>query len=180
MGYFAVWKMLERMVTDFKKKGAIVPAEITDDLKSARTIIKIVQADPTCVENAQNIEQYLGKIEIYLISEGERRFGRAYVDEWLTRIDQASRKTPDDEEEKVRFISDLPREQKWIRLEPSAEMPLDKLVALADESNLSHKVQTDGHLLVHGPEKLLKDFVKKISADYKSKSGKEHQKVRNC
>jgi hypothetical protein len=174
MGYLAVWKVLEEMVTDFKKKGITVPVDIIGDLKNAKTIISISKADPSRGENILKIEEYLGNVESYLVSEGLKRVGQAYVDEWLERTDQAGRKIVDEEEEETRFISSLPREQKWIRLTPSRELPLQKLKTLANESNLSYHVQTDGCLLVFGPDTVIKDFVKKIAAKYKSKAGKEH------
>lgn len=174
MGYLAVWKVLEQMVTDFKKKRITVPAEIIGDLKNAKTIIKILKADQSRGENAQKIEEYLTKVESYLVSEGQRRFGQEYVDEWLGRADQARREIIDEEEPETKFLSGLPRKQKWIRLTPSNELPLEKLKTLANESDLSYKVQTEGCLVVFGPDTVLKDFVKKIAAKYKSKAGKEH------
>jgi len=173
MGYLAVWKVLEEMVTDFKKKEVTVPADIIGDLKSAKTIIKILKADPRCGENTQKIDEYLRNVESYLISEGQRRFGQAYVDEWLQRTDEAGRKIVDEEEE-TKFVSGVAGERKWIRLTPSNDLPLEKLKALAKESNLSCKVQNDEYLVVFGPEAVLKDFVKKIAAKYKWKTRKEH------
>ena len=174
MGYLAVWKVLEAMVTDFKKKGTTVPANIISELKTAKTIIKILKADPLQGENMQKIEEYLRNVESYLISEGQRRFGQAYVDEWLERTDQAARKIVDDKEEETKLITGLPREQKWIRLKPSDELPIEKLKTLAEESNLSHNVQKDGCLLVFGTDTAIKDFVKRTAAKYKPKSGREH------
>lgn len=175
MGYLAVWKVLEEMVTDFKKKGITVPAEIISDLKTAKTIIKILKADPSRGENVQKIEEYLGNVESYLVSEGQRRFGQTYVDEWLQRTDQAGRKIVDEEEEEeTKTIFSLPRGQKWIRLTPSRELPLGKLKTLANELNLSYNVQTDECLLVFGSDAVLKEFVKKIAAKYESKAGKKH------
>jgi hypothetical protein len=174
MDYQAVWKALEQMVADFKKKGMTVPAHIIDDLKNAKTIIVILKSDPSSGGNMQRIEEYLRNVESYLVSEGQRKFGLAYVDEWFLRRDQAGQKIVDEEEEKTRLISGMPREQKWIRLTPSNELPLEKLKALAEGSNLSYKVQNDGCLLVFGQDTVLKDFVKKIAAKYKSKAGKKH------
>lgn len=180
MGYLAAWKVLEDMVTDFRKRGIAVPVKIIDDLKSARTIIRVLKADPTCGENIQKIEDYLEKVESYLASEGQRKLGQAYVDKWLELRDQAGRRIIDEEEEKNRFVTGLPRDQKWIRLASSKELPIEKLKTLADESNLSYNLQTDGCLLVFGPDNAIKDLIKKIAAIYKSKAGKEHQEVRNC
>jgi hypothetical protein len=161
MGYIAVWKVLEEMATDFRKKGLTIPKEVMNDLKSAKTLIKVLNADPKRGETAQKIEEYLGNVESYLIFEGERNFGCKYVDEWLRRIDEAGKTTS--EEEETRFIPGLPREQKWIRIKPSAELSLERLRNLAEESNLSCKIQDDGYLLVYGEENRIKDFVKKIA-----------------
>ncbi|MGQ9624629.1 MAG: DUF2096 family protein [Candidatus Bathycorpusculaceae bacterium] len=162
MGYMAAWKVLEEMITDFRKKGLTVPAKVMDDLKFAKTLIKVLKADPTRGETTQKIEEYLGNVESYLISEGERNFGIKYVDGWLKRLDEAGKKLFD-EEEAIRFVPGLPREQKWIRLKPSAELSLEKLKSIAEELNLSYNVQSDGYLLIYGEEGHIKEFVKKVA-----------------
>jgi len=174
MGYLAVWKVLEEMVTDFKKNEVTVPADIIGDLKSAKTIIRILKADPSCGENIQKIDEYFTNVESFLISEGQRRFGQEYVDEWLRRVDEASRKIVDEEEEETKFVSGVTGERKWIRFTPTNELSLEKLKALATESNLSCRVQNDEYLVVLGSDAVLKDFVKKIAAVHKSKAEKEH------
>jgi len=174
MGYLAVWKVLEAMAADFKKKGATVPTYIINDLKSARTTIKIVKTDPSCGENAQKIDEYLTNVESFLVSEGQRMFGQGYVDTWLHLLAEAGRKIVDEEEEETRFVSGMSGERKWIRLAPTNELSLERLKVLARESNLSCKVQNDEHLVVFGSDAILKDFVKKIAAKHGSKGGKEH------
>lgn len=163
MGYLAVWKVLEEMITDFRKRGVLVPTEVIGDLKSAKTMIKILKADPSRGETVQKIEEYVLSVESYLFSEGQKLFGTEYVEEWLRRLDEASRKIVEEEEEETRFVSGLPREQKWIRVKPSAELPLEKLKVLAEESSLSYNVQNDGCLLVYGEDERIKTFVKKIA-----------------
>jgi hypothetical protein len=172
MGYLSVWKVLEEMITEFRKKGITVSTEVMDNLKSARTMIKILKADPHRGETMQKIEEYLGNVESYLISEGQKKFGVEYVDEWLKRLDEASVRMPDVEEEETRFIPGLPREQKWIRVKPSTELPIEKLKLLAQESNLSCKLQNDGYLLVYGEDEHLKEFVKKMATKYGVKAEK--------
>jgi hypothetical protein len=177
MGYLAAWKVLEQMVTDFKKRRAPVPAEVIRDLKNAKTTIKILQADPSRWENAQKTEEYLANVECYLVSEGQRRFGQTYVDGWLKRKDQAAKTV--DEEEEAKFISGLPRGQEWIRLTPSKDLPIGKMKTLAEESNLLYKVQSDECLIFFGPAAALKDFVKKIAVKHRPRAGKEHSEVHN-
>jgi hypothetical protein len=103
-------------------------------------------------------------VESYLISEGQKTFGDEYVKEWLKRLEEANRKI--DEEEETRFVAGLPREGKWIRVKPSAELTLEKLKKSAKELNVSYDMQDDGYLLVYGTDECIKEFIKKIAAKY--------------
>ncbi|MEM3874411.1 MAG: DUF2096 family protein [Candidatus Bathyarchaeia archaeon] len=165
MGYLAVWKVLEEMITDLRKKGVAVPAAILNDLRYARTLINVLKADPTRLETSQKIEEYLNNVEAYLISEGQK-FGDKYVEGWVKRIEEASRKVLEEEEGETRFVPGLPREKRWIRVKPSENMPVEALKALASELNLSSEVQSDGCLLVYGEDERLKAFVKKMATKY--------------
>jgi hypothetical protein len=170
LGYLAVWKVLEEMITDLKRRGVAVPTNILNDLRYARTLINVLKADPTRLETSQKIEEYLNNVEAYLISEGQR-FGDKYVEEWVKRLEDASKKIFE-EEEGTRFVPGLPREQRWVRVKPSEEMPVEALKALASELNLSFEMQSDGCLLVYGEDERLKDFVKKMATKYGSKPKK--------
>jgi hypothetical protein len=165
MGYSAVWKALEETIADFRKKRLIIPAEVMNDLKSAKTMIKILKADPNRGETLQKIEEYLGNVEAYLVSEGQKTFGTKYVEELLKRLDEASKKILNEEEE-ARFISGVPREEKWIRVKTSKELPVERIKAMAEELNLSYNIQKDGYLLVCGKEERIKEFVKKMATRY--------------
>ena len=180
MGYTSVWKVLDEMIADFRRRGAGVPAEVTSDMKTAKTIIKIVQDNAECGENLQKIERYLGAVQIYLISEGEKRFGQKYADEWLARVYEASRKVSDVEQENKRFVPSLPRQQSWMRIASSAELPLEKLKTLAREQGLTYTEQAESILLICGAKKNVMDFVRKIATEQGSKTGKKHWKVHNC
>ncbi|MGA3193044.1 MAG: DUF2096 family protein [Candidatus Bathyarchaeia archaeon] len=179
MGYVAVWKALEQMVTDFRKKELKVPTEIMNDLKNAKTLIKILKAEPTRGENVQKIERCLENVESYLISEGQREFGIEYADKWLERLDKANKEILDEEDKETRFIPGLPRHRKWIRVTSSADLPLEKLTAIADQMNLSYNVHKNGSLLVYGEDQNIKDFVKKMASKYESTAEKYRKKVHN-
>lgn len=172
MGYLAAWRVLEEMIIDFRKKGVTVSADVMSDLRSAKTLINVLRADPSRIDTSRKVEGYLLNVESYLVSEGQKRFGTAYVEEWLKRLDEASKEVFEEEEEGTRFVYGLPREQKWIRVKPSAELPIEGLKALTDELNLSYNVQDDGCLLVYGKEERIKDFVKKMTTKYGVKAGK--------
>jgi len=166
MGYLAVWKILEEIIAEFRKRGLTIPANVMNDLKSAKTMIKILNADPNCGQTIQKIEEYLGNVESYLVSEGQKIFGAEHVEKWLEQIDEAGRKILNEEEKETKFVPALPREEKWIRVMPSNKLPVEKLNAIAEELNLSHDMQNDGYLLVYGKDEKIKEFVKKITVKY--------------
>jgi hypothetical protein len=171
MDYSATWKALEEMIVDLRKKGMVIPARIISDLKSAKTLINVLEADSSHVDTAQKVEQYLLTVESYLISEGEKIFGTEYVRERLKRLDDASRIVLREKEEEAKFVTGVPREHRWIRVRPSTELPIEKLKVLAEESKLSCNVQNDGFLVVHGKAEHLKEFVEKMAKEYGLKSG---------
>jgi hypothetical protein len=179
MGYVGVWKALERMVADFRKKGLSVPTEIMGDLQSAKTLIKILKAEPGRGDTVQKIEQYLNNVEFYVVSEGQKKFGVEYVDEWLERLDKARREILGEEEKETRFVPGLPRHCKWIRVTSSADLSLGRLTTLADQVGLSYSVHKDGSLIVYGEEQRIKDYVKKMASKYGGNAEKYRKKVHN-
>jgi len=170
MGYSAAWKVLEEMITDFRKKGITVPAEIISNMRHAKTLINVLGADPTLLDTNQKVEQHLLSIESYLVSEGQKNFGNSYVEQWLKRLNEAGGSVVEEEEKETKFISGVPREQKWIRVKPSTELPIEGIKALANELRLSFNLQNDGCLLIYGKDQHIKDFVKKMTAKYGCKA----------
>jgi len=172
MGYLAVWKVLEEMIADFRKRRIAIPAEVMSDLKSARTMITILKADTSRGETVQKIEEHLRHVESYLISAGQKTLGPEYVDEWLKRLDEAGKETLEEKKEETRFIPGIPLEQKWIRVKPTDELSLEKLKLLAGKSKLSYIAQNDDYLLVYGEDDCIKAFVKKMATKYGLKTKK--------
>jgi hypothetical protein len=172
MGYEAVWKVLEEIIIELRKKDVATPLRVLNDLKSAKVLMKIMDAsDKDRGETAPKIEQYLGSVEAYLITEAQKTFVPSRIDEWLRRLEEASCDTcqtcgvPTETKEKTaaKFITGLPRDQKWIRVEPLASLPLEKLKQLAGETSLSFREETDGHLTVYGSAENIRAFVKKMT-----------------
>jgi len=178
MGYTAVWKVLEEMLVELRKKELPIPPSLMEDLKTAKTVLRMLTEDNRA-ENIQKVEQYLLNVESYLVSEGQKKFGFEYVDGWLKRIDKASRETSDREQEEIRFIPGLPRQLKWIRVASTNELPVEQLKAMAEKTNATYRLQKDGSVLVFGEEQSIKDFVKKITLKHKTKPGKLRKRVHN-
>jgi hypothetical protein len=77
----------------------------------------------------------------------------------------ANCETCEENTEESRFVAGVPRDQKWIRVEPLASLPVEKLKQLARETNLSISIQEDGRMLVYGKAEDLKEFVKKMTTE---------------
>jgi hypothetical protein len=172
MGYEAVWKVLEDIIIELRKKGVATPPRVMNDLKSAKVLMKIMDAsDKDRGETAPKIEQYLGSLEAYLVTEAQKIFAPARIDEWLRRLEEASCDTcqtcrvESEVKGKVesKFITGVPRDQKWIRVEPLASLPAEKLKQLAEETSLSFREEKDGHLVVYGSAEKIKKFIKKMT-----------------
>ena len=163
MGYLAVWKVLEKITTSFRKKQLPVPGRVMNDLKAARTMIKIMNTDSGHGEARQKIEEYLGTVEAYLITEAEKHFSPGHIDKWLKRLETANCETCEQNMEESRFITGVPRDQKWLRVEPLANLPDEKLKQFAKETNLSTSTQKDGRMLVYGQARDLQEFIKKMT-----------------
>jgi hypothetical protein len=172
MSYETSWKILEEIIIELRKKGLATPQNVLNDLKSAKVLMKIMGvSEKDRGETAPKIEQHLGSIEAYLITEAQKHFSPARIDSWLRRLEEASCDTcqtcgvPIEKKEKaeMKFITGLPRDQKWIRVEPLASLPAEKLKQLAGETSLSFREEEDGHLTVYGSAENIRAFVKKMT-----------------
>jgi hypothetical protein len=172
MGYEAVWKVLEEIIIELRKKGVETPQSVMSDLKSAKVLMNVLDvSERDRGEAVPKIEQYLGSVEAYLVTEAQKTFPPARIDAWLRRIEEASCDTCQTcgvatekmEKAESKFVTGVPRDQKWIRVEPLTSLPADKLKQLTKETNLSFREEKDGHLIVHGSAENIKNFVKKMT-----------------
>lgn len=166
MTHFATSRVLEEMIIEFRKKGLEVPQNVLDDIKSARVLMKVEEADDKGRgETSPKIGEFLGSVEAYLVTEAQKKLPPEKVDEWLRRLDAASCDTCMVEEKgESRFVPGLPRDQKWVRVKPLASLPAEKLKEFAAELQLSVRSESDGHLLVFGSAEGIKAFVKKMTS----------------
>lgn len=179
MTYSAVWRVLDEMIVNFRENGLTVPPNIINDLRTTKAMIQNLKAEMSHEGTNQKVQENLVNIEAYLVSEGERRFGKKYVDEWLKRLATANRRIQEDEKENSRFVPGAPREQKWIRVRPSPELSLETLKAWAGEAHLSKKLQIDGSLLVYGKDENLRGFVRKMTKHYTKSKKSSIEEVSN-
>jgi hypothetical protein len=166
LGHNQVWKTLDSLIAEFRRRGKPVPLNIIEDLRSAKTMMQVLRADPKHAENIPTIEMYLGNVESYLIFEAHQKFGSQFAGEWMQKILDA-RKTRDADEEPLesssKFVAGVPRDQKWLRFQVSDETPEKEIKRLAAECGLSTRIQSDGYVLVFGDDSSIKLFIQKTS-----------------
>lgn len=164
MRYEETWKVLADLITELRKKGEVIPASVMNDLRSAKTMIQILKADPSHTENIPRIETYLGNVEFYLISLAQEKFGSEFVEQWIGKLGKARKRISEEEEVEAvsRFVAGLPRGKCWVRVQVSEDTPQEDIENLAEENGLSHKRQRNGYVLVYGDDESVKSFVNRL------------------
>jgi len=166
MSYTAKWKVLEDMMLELRKKDVEMPPTVINDLRNAKLMIKIAEANQSSGDATLKMEQLLGSIETYLITEAQNILSAQAIDEWLRRLDEAILPTCQTKGGKENtFISGVPRDQTWVRVEPIPDLQTERLKQLARENNLSAHQQKDGRLLVYGRREGIKVFLKKLAEE---------------
>jgi len=162
MGYGEAWNVLADLIVELRKKGETIPANVMNDLRSAKTMIHVFKADSAHVENIPQIETYLESVESYVFLVAEERYGAKFVEEWLEKLSRARRKVEEKEETVSKFVPGLPRGKHWVRVQISKDTPRKEIERLAKEGELSCKMQKNGYMLVYGDIEGIKSFVKNL------------------
>ncbi len=169
MGYSETWKILEEIIIAFRKQGSPVPESVMNDLKSAKTLIQLLETGEDRGEFGPKIEQYLSSVEANLVTEAQEIFPSEEIDGWLRRLEGSScdvcYQVKQVRQKEERFVSGVPRDQKWIRVNPIVSLPREKIEELALNSGLSVKAEKDGHLVVCGSDESIRDFVGKMTKE---------------
>ncbi len=166
MGHnLASWKLLEDLMIELRKRGVAVPANIINDLRSAKVMINLACKEDSRGEVIQKAEEYTANVEAYLITEAQKTLGSQQVDQWLKRLEEANAEVCEAPKEEDKFVTGVPRDQKWVRVEPMGELTAERIEKVAKESNLQVNTQKDGRLVVYGQPEDLKGFLKKMTAE---------------
>lgn len=168
MGHtMATWRLLEDMMLALKKAGVEIPTKILEDLRTAKSMIKLSCTEGSHGHAIQKAEELHANVEAYLVTEAQKVFGSDRVDEWLMQLEEANAVACEEPEENV-FVTGVPRDQKWVRVEPHNDFTAERIEQMAKEHNLQIKHQVDGKLLLHGQLGEIKDLIKKMTAAAKA------------
>jgi len=172
MSYEEKWKILADLLTELQERGEKIPVDVINDLRSAKTMIQVLKADPTHTENISRIDTYMRSVESYAIFAAEK-LGTETVEEWLKKLkDTETVKKKEDRAAGSRFSLGAPRDKSWMRIKISDDTPLEDVKNLVKESKLSYKMQENGYILVYGNGNNIKSFVRMMAEQFRG-SGNE-------
>ena len=166
MSYEEKWKVLADLLAELQERGEKIPPEVINDLRSAKTMIQILKADPTHIENIARIDTYLRSVESYAIFTTEK-WGTEIAEEWLTKLKEPKR-AKKKKETASRFVPRVPRGKNWMRIQISEDTRREVMKKLVEENDLSCKMQKNGYMLVYGNKENIKSFVKKLAEQFRS------------
>ena len=167
MGHnMASWKVLEDMLIDLKKKGVIIPENILADLRYAKSMIKLhcTQALGTG-DVLQKAEELTANVEAYLVTEGQKIFGSEKVNQWLRTLEEANAEACEEPGSENKFITGVPRDQKWVRVEAVKNLSAKRIEEIARKLDLEIKLQKDEKMIVFGQQEKIKEFIKKMTQE---------------
>ena len=92
MSNTATWKVLEDMMLELRKKSVAIPSNVINDLRSAKLMIEISEAEGCGGEDSQKVEEYLRNIESNVITEAQKVLSSETVDQWLYAFGRSQRR----------------------------------------------------------------------------------------
>jgi hypothetical protein len=153
------------MMLELKKSGVTIPSKVVEDLRSAKSMIQLTKTEGSHGDSLQKAEEYLANVEAYVVTEGQQVFGSEKVDGWLRRLEEANAEIREDTGVCDKFVTGVPRDQKWVRVEPMGDLSADKVQKLAVKHGMQVKAQADGKLVVYGSAENLKLFLKALAPE---------------
>ncbi|MGE5554942.1 MAG: DUF2096 family protein [Methanocella sp.] len=166
MGHNLVsWKLLEDMVLELKKAGTTIPARVIEDLRSAKAMIQLTYTEGSHGTALQKAEEYLSNVEAYVVTEAQSRFGVGKADQWLRQLEQTGGRVTTEPVAHDKFVSGVPRNQQFVRIEPSGDLTAQKVQTLAKEYSMQVNLQPDNKIVVYGSAESLKRFLRRIAEE---------------
>jgi hypothetical protein len=166
VSYEKTWKVLADLLIELQERGEKIPADVMNDLRSAKTMIQVLRADPTHTENISRIDTYLRSVESYGIFTAEK-YGTDLVEGWLKKLKEPKEVKTKEKKTASRFISGVPRDKNWVRIEISEDISSEDIRKLVEESDVSYKMQENGYIYVYGNRENIKFFMKKMTEKFR-------------
>ena len=160
------WNILADLLMKLQKKGENIPPKVMDDLRSAKTIIQVLKADPMHKENNARADKYLRSVESYVIFTAEK-FGAETVDEWLKKLKESTKITQKNTKTRTNFFHRVPRDMNWVQIQTSKDTPTKLVLKYAQKNGLSYIERENGQIIVYGNKENIKSFVKNMAEQFR-------------
>jgi len=168
--YLGMAKALDELMLELIKIGAEIPANVTGDLKTGRSLAGIYSRQPCEGDTAVKTMSILENVEMNLLSLAETAFGREHAGKWQQKIGDAltgdggdNCRAPSPPATATRFNTGVPRGEYWIRVKESELSPVShELEELLTGFGLKSQLQDDGYLLLYGKKENVSSFLKDI------------------
>jgi hypothetical protein len=164
--YEEKWKVLADLLIGLQERGDKIPADVMNDLRSAKTMIQILRADPTHIETLSRIDTYLRSVESYCIFTAEK-YGPDLVEEWLKKLKKLKEVKIKEKKTASKFIPGVPRDKNWVRIAISEAMSYEDIRKLVDESDVSYKMLENGYIFVYSNRENIKSFMNKMTERFR-------------
>ena len=166
MNYENKWKLLADLLRQHQEKGEEIPADVLNDLRSAKTMIQVLKADPTDIESISRIDTYLRTVESYAIFTMENE-GKENVEEWLKKLKELERvENKENVETTTKFVTKVPRNKNWMRIQIPEDIHGQEMRKLVKEEGLCYRLEKKGYILVYGDKKKIKSLVKRLAKQF--------------
>ncbi len=152
---------------ELQNKGEKIPPEIMDDLRSAKTIIQVLKADPTSTENKARADKYLRNVESYVILTAEE-FGTETVEDWLKKLKETKKVEQKDKKTQPKFVHGIPRDKNWVQIQTSKETSKELVIKYAQKNGLSYVEREKRQIIVYGNKENIKSFVKSMAEQFRN------------
>jgi len=162
VSYEEKWKVLDALLIELQERDEKIPADVMNDLRSAKTMIQVLRADPTRIENVSRIENYLRSVESFGIFTAEK-YGTHLVEEWLKKLKDTKKVKVKEKKTDSRFIPGVPRDKNWVRIETSEDISSEDIRKLINESDVSYQMLKNGYIFVYGEGENVKSFMKRMT-----------------
>jgi hypothetical protein len=166
MCYEEKWEILADLLIELQERGEKIPADVIKDLRSAKTIIQVLKADPTHTESISRIDTYMRNVESYAIFAAEK-LGTENVEKWLKKLKDPKTLKKKKRATDSRFTPGVPRDKSWMRIKISDYTPTGEVKKFVRESRLSYKMQENGYILVYGNKENIKSFVRRMAEQFR-------------
>ncbi|MEM2922524.1 MAG: DUF2096 family protein [Candidatus Bathyarchaeia archaeon] len=163
VNYEKLWQVLADLLTELRKYGESIPPYVMRDLRSAKTTIQIMKVDKDNPDHITRIEEFLGNAESYLMYAAEKRLELQTVDKWMERLKKAREEDQKEAYPQVKFVPGVPRDKHWVRIKPSADIPLGRIGVAVREMGLRHEARENGSVIVYGEESKIRNFVRRMA-----------------